>query len=907
TYLRLGGLLHGEADVRGGIVGTMDAPRLVGHVAARAGRLGPLTFDLLRGEVEFGAQGIGARGVTVVDGATFLRMDGTAEWGAGGALDLTVRADNLPVSRLSQYARVTIPVEGDIAGRLHLGGRIDDPRVAGEVSLSRARVLGQRVDQVTARFRYTGDRLTVDEAVARVNSSTVRASGTLDAQTLTLDFSAQAFRLEDLRLLTEGPLVARGPVDLTGQIRGTPLRPDVRGRVTAGPITLNGQTFTGVEGQVQWRDGLLVLDPLNLERNRERYHLAGRLERTPGGDGTQRVTLSATVEDGRLSTLVGLTRTDLPVKMEGLVRGSLTLQGPIESPTGRLDLRVTDGTLGTLPVSDARLNVGWQGQAFTIDTLEVRAGRGLLAAKGRLDMRGETLIEVSGTDLDVEVLQSLLRGAPRMAGTANFTAQLTGRSADPQLGLSLEVRNGSVRDTGFDNLIAQAFHQRGVLTIEQAMLVRGEHRVRVDGQIPIDLFTMRFHERQPLALRANLVDADLSMLRLFTDRVAEARGRVEGQVTVSGTVANPHMAGLLRASGGFLRLTGISPAFEEVQGEIVFTENRADVRGVSARIGGGAVRVAGQTTVSEFRPDRLDIRVDVERASVAVPPYFSGRVDASAQLVGTARQPVLRGAVTLSRGDLRVASLGEAGKAVTAGSPAGRQPSLALDLRVQAGQELWVNLGQLRVEIDGSLHVGGTPSRPLLAGQIQTHEGRFSYLGGLFILEEGSATFAEFRGLIPYVTARAQTTVGNARIRIEAEGTPDDLNVQLSSEPVMSRQEIVTLLARQAGYEYLLRGDIEGAVRAELSRLLFGRFEQAVIRSFGLSEFRLSYDFARPLELRIGKYLLRNLYVTFATTFGPDPANLWSLEYRFTPSTALGLTLDHLGRYGILLSHVIRY
>jgi hypothetical protein len=80
-----------------------------------------------------------------------------------------------------------------------------------------------------------------------------------------------------------------------------------------------------------------------------------------------------------------------------------------------------------------------------------------------------------------------------------------------------------------------------------------------------------------------------------------------------------------------------------------------------------------------------------------------------------------------------------------------------------------------------------------------------------------------------------------------------------------------------------------------------------VIRSFGLSEFRLSYDFARPLELRIGKDLLRNLYVTFATTFGPDPANLWSLEYRFTPTTALGLTLDHLGRYGILLSHVIRY
>ena len=52
---------------------------------------------------------------------------------------------------------------------------------------------------------------------------------------------------------------------------------------------------------------------------------------------------------------------------------------------------------------------------------------------------------------------------------------------------------------------------------------------------------------------------------------------------------------------------------------------------------------------------------------------------------------------------------------------------------------------------------------------------------------------------------------------------------------------------------------------------------------------------------------MRNLYVTVTSEFGVEPRYVWSLEYRFTPTTMLSFSVDNLGTYDVLYRITYRF
>jgi len=196
--------------------------------------------------------------------------------------------------------------------------------------------------------------------------------------------------------------------------------------------------------------------------------------------------------------------------------------------------------------------------------------------------------------------------------------------------------------------------------------------------------------------------------------------------------------------------------------------------------------------------------------------------------------------------------------------------------------------------------MAGLWRRPLLSGEVTADQGTFRAFNTTFTLTEGRAAFAEFRGILPFVDAVAETRVGSTVITLHVTGTPDNLTLSLSSDPPLSRQQIVNLLASQTGITQLFAGDLEGALRAQLSQAIFGSVNLVIARALGLDEFTIVYDFVRPLQLRIGKLLIRNLYLTFASTFGIPPLHVASLEWRFTANRRLALSIDNFNQFSIL-------
>lgn len=885
----------GVADLEGSVGGTVRGPTFHGKVTVRRGRAGTFQFDRLSATVEADQNRVTSRDFQLRVGSGAVRGAGALSLSGGKirSLQLSAEIQDLSLGLIAQLLRSPVEATGKLAGALRLEGPLGALRGQGHVRLEDARVAGQHVDRVEAAGVWVDGVLTLDRAEAQVNSSRISGRGKVTAKgDLDLSVWAQGLKLEDFPLLSQGPLKSRGSVDLQGKVGGTIRGPSFHGEVTSAGLALNGQAFDSARGLIAWNGRRLSLDPLELRQGAGIYRLSGSVDMS----SHPAVDLTAEVARGRLTTLVGLSGISPSLPLDGEVSGKASLNGPVGNPSGSLDLEVENGVLGGERLLEASGRISWRDRSIQVERLEATLEHGRLAARGTIDLRGESLLEVSGEGLHLGLFAPLLRrvsgGPTALRGTMDFIAQISGSHSDPLVGLSLQIKDGGFEEIFFNRFTAQAVYRRGILAIDQALLTRDGHKAKVQGEIPIDPLTLQVPPDRPVNLRATLVDADLSLLRLFSPLVGEARGSIQGEVSLTGSVANPRMVGHLAVAQGTVRLAGLEPALEGVIADLSFTEDRVTIGKLEAGLGGGKVGVSGGLTIRNFRPDTIDLQLSLTPAAVKLPPYYAGRVEGELRVRGSSRRPDLAGKFVLSQGDLMVARRGPSST---------RLPPVGLNLLAVAGEDLWVHAGGLRARIAGELTISGTLSSPSLEGVLTAAEGEFSYLGTTFHIDEGRASFSAFRGLDPYLTARASTFVGSTRIQAGVEGTPGGLTLTLTSEPPLPREEIVALLTRQAGLEALMQGDVESALRLELSRLLFGRFERPIQEALGLSEFRLEYDFIHPPRLRIGKFLLRELYFTVTTIFDSVRQSIAALEYRLTPNTTLSLNYDPTRRFSISL------
>ncbi len=889
----LGRWLAGTADLAGTISGTRRAPVLDAEVSARHGALGPFPFAVARGAVRLTSTTLSTPRLSLVDGRGIYTASGGIDW-ARRRIDASVHADAVPAQRLLQIADVPLALEGTVHADVRLRGPLANPEAVGTVDLTEGRIEGQRVDRARGQFRWTGDRLLLDSATAQIGASVLQGAGTITRSgRIGLTFAASNFALHDIGALRSEFVRLAGSVDLTGSIGGTLHAPSFAVSLSSTTLSINGQSFDRASGSARFERGRLSLQPLLLEQQDGRYRLSGDVT----FHTVPTLNIQAAVEHGELATLLGLADVRPPFALRGTIDGTFSLSGRISNPSARLTFQLRDGRLGDHVIREAQVDAAMANGAITLRTLAVRPQRGELVGAGTLNLRGRSEVEFAGRGLDLDLLRPLLKLDRPLAGTLDFTVQLGGPTADLQAGVSASVTDGTIGAAAFDRLLLQAFYDRGQLQIEQGLLQQGPHKARFEGSLPFNPARLRLDEDRPMDLRVSLDGGDLSVVGLFTDRVERASGPLQGELHLSGTVARPNFRGSVQVSGGTLKLRDLDPELRDVTGTVSFSADEANVDRLTARSGDGTLSLTGGVGIQAFRLTRLNLQLAAERARLVYRPYVSGTLDGILKLEGTAQRPVVTGNVTLSGGDVVIGS-GLSTAAANGNLISLTNPILNVDL--QAGEGLWVNVGGLRFVVHGLLHAAGTWHRPQLSGEVTADGGTFRAFNTTFTLTDGRAAFSAFRGIVPFIDAVAETRVGSTRVTLHVTGTPDNLNLVLSSDPPLSRQQIVELLASQTGIAQLLRGDLEGALRVQISQALFGSVNLAVARALGLDEFVIEYDFVRPLQVRIGKLIVRNLFFTLTSTFGLQTTYAASLEWRFSPNTRLALSVDSKRQFSLL-------
>ena len=687
-----------------------------------------------------------AGGMPRVDGKVDVRV---ADWQALSAM--------LPGARL----------DGDAALSLELASQRVEPAVPAAAQSSSGQDLPGKISQAPATQPPASQGVYTQQATLRwrVPRLSYRAG---NGQPL------EVHGLEGEAVLTDalgkGLLAAR--LDLAG-VRSGAVRLGAKVRAQGsifGPLEANLETngFAAARCAVRWQPGLLELRRLDLDLPAQKLGLraaAGATMRYGAGD-------------------LSVSGLDVTMKPSGRLRAQAAL-GP-----EKLDMRLTLEHLSLAP---------WH-------VLIPALPKGELEASARLTGTPAQ----PGGDLRVDARGLVVPGA----ALKPMNLALTGRlERDNAGGGALALR----------------------LVPDQATVAAlGGTECRVEARLPLlfgaaGLPSPNMQGPLRASVRWNGAVAPLwSMMPVADQRFA---GRLALSLDVGGSLEAPAPKGFVRMDDtryenlqyGVL-LTGINMRLdlEEGRGGALglarLNLGAADGQGGTARITGQA-RLDGsmldfKAVVDHLRPlRRRDIRVELSAqtsvAGSAAAPQVRGTVTVNQGLVLLNNLDVGTSITTLPISEVSPAwaraghepptpavpqskkAASSAVAAPTSTAPASGGSAGLLDLRIVIPGRFVVEGFGLKSEWKADMHVGGTPAEPLISGQLSAVKGSLDILGKNFKLARGAVTFGGGAVSNPLLDIMLTTQTPALMANISIVGTVRKMQLILSSDPEMPRDEIL--------------------------------------------------------------------------------------------------------------------
>jgi len=365
--------------------------------------------------------------------------------------------------------------------------------------------------------------------------------------------------------------------------------------------------------------------------------------------------------------------------------------------------------------------------------------------------------------------------------------------------------------------------------------------------------------------------------------------------------------------------------------------------------GKGRIALNGDARLADFRfaelaGNQIDMALVADGSEVAVKGLVEGIVDGTINISGPGGgQPALvSGKYTMSHGQIGFAtSSGEKKDMYALNS---KYPKPEFDVKVALGLDMKVSGTGIVAPLQptpAAFHLYGTPQRPVIEGLVQAQEGRTQIPGGVATIAE---LWVDYKlapkpplrrdpvklGLTGNVRGSAQTVmqsaslygqdIGPVMINIYLTGKlPDRWDLQVSSTPPLEESQIYALLGTTPLGGFVSEGgptDIQqivseqflAALAAGFKLAVFEPIEQQLRRALGLSELSVNFAFNQPVEIRIGKYVMDDLLVSYRTAFGAGEQEYdMTVSYEVGQSLRVSYTTDERSRNQVQLEKLWQF
>ncbi len=746
------------------------------------------------------------------------------------------------------------------------------------------------IDSFSADLQYSQSEVAlhhavVQEAGAQLNldgSSALEKGNFTDNSQFHLQAALHNADITELQRVMGTDYPVGGKLNFTLQATGTETDPQVHGQLSMVEGQAHGRPILSLTSKISFANHAGRLDDIHLQAERGKVSGSAAYNFL-----SKNIQLDLSGQSIELAEIPEIQRPHLQVA--GVANFTVKGSGTLDQPVVNGHLEVASLVLNGDKIGNLAADAVTHGTQLTLTARSIFP-KATLTLDGNVDLQGEMPANATlrFANLDVNPFlpegmrnqvtrQASLDGEARLSGPLKQLQLLHGNLSIQQF--SVEVQHIAIKSDGPVELSLA----NEIVTVQRCTLVSQDTRFTLTG-------TAGLGDDRPLKLQAN---GNLNLkLAQTLDPDLTAYGSSNVNVNIGGTVSEPVMTGQLQVVHAGLSMIDLPVSLGDLNGTLTFNQDRLQIESLAGRMGGGHVKLGGFVTYGRtigfnVTADGNDIRFRYSGISVTS--------DQSLHLTGTLQNATATGNITVTRfaqipsNDLQYL-LSQATAPPSIPNPKSPLNNLHLDVRILSTPELTVQTSLAKLSGDIDLRLRGTGAQPILLGRVNIAEGDIKIGGSKYHLERGDITFANPLRIDPVLDVEATTRVRDYDITIGLHGTMERLNTTYRSDPPLSSDDIISLLAfgstqsESAMGANPAPGFAESATGSLLSAAINQAVSNRVTKIFGVSSIRINPAFGGPendpyARLTVEQQVTNNITFTYVTDLARSAQEIIQFEY----------------------------
>jgi translocation and assembly module TamB len=610
------------------------------------------------------------------------------------------------------------------------------------------------------------------------------------------------------------------------------------------------------------------------------------------------------------------------VSADGVVSVVADANGTLTEPALKANLTLAKVTYEGQGVGEAVANVHSEGKTMYLTANSTLVGAKFDAA-GQMQLTGDYAMQakltVAGLDVGKPLAmfgpanvkaQSLIDGVATMSGPLKTPKALSGEAAFSQVDVKLQ---------GIELKAAEPLRvglRDGLATLEQVHITGQDTDMRASGTAQV------FGVTDPKGGKLDLKGSGgVSMTLLHTfDPDIIATGKVEFTVAAGGRVANPTVTGKVQFDNVNVAMDGVPNGLSNMNGTLVFNDDRLQVDSLTAKTGGGVLKIGGYIRYKNGLYADLTATGDVVRVRLY---GLSATANANLKLQGGADGALLSGTILMTRfgvgADVDFAAFGTAGGVSAPPDPNSPANKLRLNVHVTSAPQLDFQNSYAKLAGTVDLTIRGTAAVPSVLGRIDINDGSATFAGTKYQLQRGDIYFTNPVRIDPTIDLDVTAQVENYDITVGLHGTATNLKPTYRSEPPLSEADVFALLAlgrtqeeAQLYQERQAQQGTDPTTSALLGGALNATVSNRVEKLFGVGSVKIDPAFVGTLgessaRITVQQQLSRQITATFATNVNTSAQQLIQVQYDLNHDNAIVVTRDESGVFSVVYKLRRRY
>ncbi|MDZ7755013.1 translocation/assembly module TamB domain-containing protein [Rhodohalobacter sp.] len=526
------------------------------------------------------------------------------------------------------------------------------------------------------------------------------------------------------------------------------------------------------------------------------------------------------------------------------------------------------------------------------------------------------------------------------SGSINMRADLSGTAGNPELIGNLQLQQAKFSGIEIDSaeLDLNYVHDDEYVEFEGQVIARGEPVLDMDARFPfiVDLRSAEVllpEQDDEVSLNFKTDEFNLAIFNDFLDNemFRELRGRLNGDLSLSGRLDDLQTSGNLELLSGNLRVVPAGITLSDISSKVNFSGESVELERFRMKSGPGQIEASGSLEMEDLTPGNLQMTIRGRQFQAANTSEYKAIIDLDANLTGTVEEPRLTGKLTFLNGFVNLQNFGEESvedvqlEDEEESEPVEFYEMLEMEMNVGIERQFFIRNRQfldMEIELIGDVDLVKRRNEDLqMFGSLEGVRGYARPLGKNFMLDEALVTFygpvddPELNIRTEFEPAQAQSEV---QIFYIIEGTAQEPKFRFDSEPPLELQDIIsyTLFGKPfyelQSWEQVVAGSGSSPSAANLALdVLLDRVEMLASQSLGIDVVQI--DNSRTgsdssTSIKTGWYLNRRTFFAVINEISSSrPKTLFMLEYMLTEHLELLITQGDDSREGIDLRWKYEY